>query len=132
MGIIADILDFKFTVTEVGHHTSNSYISNYCNLQSKYYIEILAHAKELLILVHSQVKGAWSGLVSHLNQEKATIGWAHFFVTADWAKLIDFTTPWDTDRLCLFVSVIIKLCLKIRKIILKNFSPKSLTGTRIG
>ena len=50
------------------------------------------------------IKGTWNGLVQHLHLKKATFGWAHFFLTLDRSKLIDFTQSFDTDNYCFFVS----------------------------
>ena len=82
--------------------------------------------------LYSQVKGTWNGLVSHLNQEKSTIGWAHFFITASRAKLIDFTTPWDADRYCFFVCMFTFDVTKKFFIKSLNFSHGSLLGTPNG
>lgn len=52
----------------------------------------------------NMVKGTWNGLVSHLHNEKASFGWAHFFLTGSRSKLIDFTQSFDTDYYCFLVS----------------------------
>jgi hypothetical protein len=51
----------------------------------------------------TEVQGTWNGLVKHLHEEKAVFGWAHFFITRDRRKLIDFTQYFDADKYCFFV-----------------------------
>ncbi len=51
----------------------------------------------------TEVNGTWNVLVKHLHDGKSVFGWAHFFLTWDRSKLIDFSASFDGDRYCFLV-----------------------------